>query len=107
MKAKEYFEKYNEAIYKEAQENSVTQDGPMAQMFIAFASEMKQIIKQRRVATDKGALSVINEQNQKWNAVTNLFIQKYGVSPIQRNGFYLGMKTQLEGVATQKAEEEA
>lgn len=88
MKAKEYFEKYNEKIMEEAvSPNADHSNGPAAQMYYDFVGELKEIIKPRKVRYDRGALSSIRELNQKWNAVVNLFEQKYGISPIKRDGF--------------------
>ena len=100
MKAKDYFDKYHQQIWEEANAmmtgtNVVLTDGPMAQMFIEFATEMKDIIKLRNAKTDNAVLAIIAEQNQKWNAVVRLFEKKYGQSPIKRNGFGDGFKKQL------------
>ena len=95
MKAKEYFEKYEEGIMDEALETGIHRDGPAAKMLIEFMSEMKQIIEKRHVQFDRGLIPIIREQNQKWNAVVNLFTKKYGDSPIRRDGFYKAMRTEI------------
>ena len=95
MKAKEYFDKYDTLIWEEAHNEAVRNDGPMAQMFIEFSSEMKDIIKQRHIKVDSAVPGVIREQNQKWNAVVNMFEKKYGVSPINRNGFKTAIEKEL------------
>ena len=95
MNAKEYFEKYGEDIWEEAHDPKIRRDGPMAKMFIAFSVEVKEIIKERNVKTDDGLMGIIRSQNQKWNAVVNLFVKQYGVSPIKRDGFWTGWCEQL------------
>lgn len=88
MKAKEYFEKYNEKIMEESETpNMDHSNGPAAQMYYDFVGELKELIRIRNVRYDRGAFSSIREINQKWNAVVNLFEQKYGRSPIKRDGF--------------------
>ena len=98
MKAKEYFEKYEGDIIKEAMSGDAKGDGPSAKMLIEFTKEMKQIIEARHVRIDRGVIHVIREQNQKWNAVANLFEKKYGVSPIKRDGFYKVMQKEIGGL---------
>lgn len=89
MKAKDYFLKYDEAIMEEAKRPETKTDGPMAKMYIDFFKETGNIAKQRHVKYDRGLIPVIDEQNKKWNAVVNLFIKKYGVTPIKKDGFKL------------------
>lgn len=92
MKAKDYFEKYDAQVWAEAHAPGIDTNGPTAQMFIEFVAETKQIIEKRHAQTDSAALAVIDEQNQKWNAVSNMFEKKYGESPIHRNGFETALK---------------
>lgn len=87
MKAKEYFAKYDDAIWEEAHDPVMRTDGPMAQMFIDFSVEMKDLIEQRNIKSDRAVPALIEELNQKWNAVVGLFEKKYGMSPIKRNAF--------------------
>lgn len=103
MKAKEYFEKFGEDVWKEAQEPEFRNDGSFAKIYIAFFSEMKQLMETRNVKLDRAIPRLIDEQNQKWNAVCNLFEKKYGVSPLQRDGFRTAVNRQLYG--TMAAEE--
>lgn len=95
MKAKEYFAKYEEDIVEEAKNGPPKTDGPAAQMLIEFASEVKQLCKVRHVRHDGGVVPIFLELNQKWNAVVNLFIKKYGETPLRRNGFYIAMKQEI------------
>ena len=95
MKAKEYFQKYDEPIWKEAHDPAIHTDGPTAKLYIDFALEMREIIKTRNVQFDRGVFSIIREQNDKWNAICNMFIKKYGVSPISHDGFATAIKKDL------------
>lgn len=103
MKAKEYFEKYGEGIMEEARSPEIVTDGPMAKMYISFHIEARDMIKQRNVKTDNGLFGIVREMNDKWNAVANLFIKKYGVSPIKRDGFKIGWMQQLNLSEEEKA----
>ena len=87
MKAKEYFEKYADGIYKEAHQPGFYKDGPIMNLMRDLLQEANQIIVKRKVKCDEAFLSVLREQNQKCNAITNLFEKKYGVSPIRRDAF--------------------
>ena len=98
MKAKEYFEKYHEAIWAEAQANGAPEDGPTAMMYADFAMEIKDIIKQRNIQFDRAIPGIVRELNQKWNAVANMFEKKYGASPIARDGFAKAIKKQLNSI---------
>lgn len=95
MKASEYFEKYNESVWEEAHSPGVQTGGPTAQMYIEFITEARDMIYLRKVKTDRSVLSIVSEQNQKWNAIANMFEKKYGASPIARNGFERGFKAQM------------
>ena len=72
---------------KEATQTEVLTDGNMAKLYIEMFSEMKTIIEIRHIQNDNSLMSLIREQNDKWNAIERLFIKKYGVSPIAHNGF--------------------
>ena len=96
MKAKEYFAKYEEEIMKEATQTEVLTDGNMAKLYIEMFSEMKTIIGVRHIQNDNSLMSLIREQNDKWNAIERLFIKKYGVSPIAHNGFLSACMEELK-----------
>jgi hypothetical protein len=57
---------------------------------------MKEIMKTRNVQFDRGVMGIIREQNDKWNALRNLFIKKYGASPITHDGFAIAIKKDLD-----------
>lgn len=56
---------------------------------------MKEILAKRHVKYDTGIWGVIKDQNDKWNAVMNLFIKKYGETPIARDGFSIAIMKEL------------
>ncbi len=95
MKAKQYFDKYELPLLEEARSQEVGTKGPAAQIFIEFFKEINDMIKVRNIQTDHGLLRLVDEQNNKWNAVCNHFIRKYGVSPLKRDGFAIGWKKQI------------
>lgn len=80
MKAKDYYAKYGERLmncegseYKEAFHELVRE----------FIDEMNSVVKQRKVRTEKAYLAVIDEFNNKWNALCEMF-----PTPIfNRNGY--------------------
>ena len=80
MKAKDYYDRYKESIHREAL------DGYTATaMFIDFCKEVKDIIAQRHANTDRAAIAVIKEVNQKWNKLANLFAADDGGVHLKRN----------------------
>ena len=93
MKAKDYYDKYGKAVYDETARN----EKPLylQVMIIEFLHEMKNTIAQRKVSTDRGAVSVIKEMNEKWNALCTIFEKKHGASPIKRNGFLIYLEEEI------------
>ena len=87
MKAKDYFQKYDDGIIAEAKDPKIRTDGAIAKMFMEFFEEVNTIIEQRHIKFDRGIIPAVDEQNKKWNAVVNMFIKKYGVTPIEKDGF--------------------
>ena len=61
MKAKDYFQKYDEAIIAEAKDPKVHTDGPISKMFMEFFEEVNTIIDQRHIKFDSGFVSVVEE----------------------------------------------
>ena len=76
MKAIGYFEKYGEQICKEFEQGEGVKT--VSDMAIAFLAEGADIMETRHVSTDAGALAVIKEQNQKWNALCSIFEKARG-----------------------------
>lgn len=96
MKAKEYFQKYDDAIWEESHDPAVHTDGPISKLFIDLSVEMKEILLKRNAKTNNAVDNVIREMNDKWNAIGRMFTKKYGESPLKENGFRIGMYTMLE-----------
>ncbi len=82
MKAKEYFTKYGESVYREALDGKFEIGQTL---FIELASEFKTISKQRNVKSNRAAVAVIKELNEKWNSLAAMFEKKYGVEVLKRN----------------------
>lgn len=82
MKAKEYFAKYGESVYREALDGKFEIGHTL---FIELASEFKTISKQRNVKSNRAAVAVIKELNEKWNSLAAMFEKKYGVEVLKRN----------------------
>ena len=89
MKAKEYFKQYKDMEAGSEELNQFKND---------FLDETKDLIRFRHVKTDLGLEGIINELNQKWNAVYNLFVKKNGTSPIEYNGFRAFIADQVSGL---------
>ena len=96
MKAVEYFEKYSDAIYKEIMEKHDTTQ--VQAMIHEMLLEAKEILKERHAMTDRAAVAVLKQQNQKWNAMIPKFQQAYDTPVLLRNGFYdIVNKTMYQG----------
>lgn len=96
MKAKQYFVKYGDAIWKEFQETGENHDDALWKMFREFCMEVKELIELKHVSTDHGLEGIVKEQNEKWNAVGSLFLKVYGLNPLKRDGFQNGFREWLE-----------
>ena len=83
MKAEEYYNKFSKDII-EAYEQDNSQ--PVINLLTEMLEEGQEIMKSRNVRMDKAAVSVIKEQNQKWNKLARMFEKEYGFSPIVRDG---------------------
>ena len=83
MKAEEYYNKFSKEII-EAYEQDNSQ--PVINLLTEMLEEGQEIMKSRNVRMDKAAVSVIKEQNQKWNKLARMFEKEYGFSPIGRDG---------------------
>lgn len=84
MKAKEYFEKYEQPIFEDYRENALT---GISNLLKEMMKETGDILSKRGVKQSKAAVAVIKEQNDKWNSICNMFEKKHGVSPLLRDGF--------------------
>ena len=81
MKAKDYFEKYEERIMKGNNDSCEA----VEEMLEEFGDETEKLIDDRHIKLVGGMVGVMKEQNQKWNALCNLFAKKYGASVLKRD----------------------
>lgn len=65
-----------------------------------FLAETKETIETWHIKTDRGAVSVINELNEKWNAIVSIFEKRGETPPIVRNGFRIYMESQIPELKT-------
>lgn len=86
MKAKDYFTKYEKALASADPDECST---AIADMLNKMNSEVQNLLKVRHVKTDAGTFPIFKEMNQKWNAIVRLFENKYGATPIVKDGFRL------------------
>jgi hypothetical protein len=99
MKAKEYFEKYRELIADPFYVDDETGNSGITLLFIDMSSEFRTICHMRNVKTDSGAVSILKELNQKWNAINALFKKEYGYEPLAEDGFKKGWIKQMPVLA--------
>lgn len=92
MKAKDYFEKYENAIIEDVKGNSTS---GISKLLIELSEEVEAIYRKRGGKSNCALIGVIKELNQKWNAIGALFEKRYGASPLKRNGFIKYWKNQL------------
>ena len=95
MKAKEYYEKYKLDILSVDQGKYI----PATQNFIQeLFAEMQTISKARNVRFDRGFISIMKEQNDKYKAVVRLFEKEFGASPLRLDGFEMILERRFPGV---------
>lgn len=107
MKAKEIYAKYRSALFEVPDGRKMKikssdrivhipkkddeYDELLQQLWREMVDELNALLKQRKANTDKAFIGAVNEINDKYNAVVNMFERDFGRSPILRNGF----KTEL------------
>lgn len=84
MKAKEYFELYDEPILRDQLAGSVK---ITKELVFKLSDEFKEICEKRNVKTEDAILAVIRELNQKWNSICGLYEKKYKQPVLNRNEF--------------------
>ena len=84
MKARQYFEKHRQEMTC-GDEKKV--QAAINQLVLELNDEAKDMLKSRNVYTDRAAVSVLRELNDKYNAVVGLFEKHYGASPLMRDGY--------------------
>lgn len=85
MKAKEYFKIYEDRILDDAILNDSVEAAKS--LLTDMWRELFDIVEKRNIKKNAALVGAIKEQNQKWNAVCNLFEETHGVSLLKRNAF--------------------
>lgn len=78
MKAKDYYKKYADRLIDP--ESSIT---AITELIRDFANETGQLMDCRGVKTDRACEAIINEMNDKWNALARMF----PVEVLKQNGW--------------------
>lgn len=86
MKAREYFDKYIDRIIAEAGTEK-EQSGALYELLMDFMNEVKEIAKARHAQSNRAAMAIFRELNQKWNALCNICVKVKGYSVLNRDGF--------------------
>jgi hypothetical protein len=86
MKAKEYFDKYEDLIMREVTSESTEFCYP-AELLKEMSMEAQKLVDARHAVRNSAVVAVLKEFNVRWNAVVSMFIKKYGVSPMKKDGF--------------------
>ena len=81
MRAKEYYKKYGKRI--ESGDTHATVD-----MVNEMMDELRGLLDSRHVSTDTGLLNVINEMNEKWNAICRKFKEPTLIPNAFRDNIY-------------------
>ena len=88
MKAKEYYEKYGDKIYEEWAAGN--ESPAVNELFREMFHEIYYTLKKRHAKTNTAVMAVIDEQNQKWNAIIRLYEKDGKWSPLIPDGFKKG-----------------
>lgn len=67
MKAKEYYEKYGERLMQP------NDSAALPELVNELLTETQDLIKNRKIRSDRAFVAVINQQNDKWNAIARMF----------------------------------
>lgn len=78
MKAKDYYKKYGERLA-----DPDTSTAALGALLKDFASECKELMDKRGVKSDKACMAILNEMNDKWNALAGMFTTEV----LRRNGW--------------------
>ena len=95
MKAKDYYKKYADRLL--SPEESVT---AVTELIKDFAAETKQLMDSRGAKTDRACEAIINEMNDKWNALARMF----PVEVLKYNGWRDYFWTCLNNAQKEKAQ---
>ena len=86
MKAKEYFEKYKEALVSNDKDIYVK---GCKEMYLEMLGEAQELFKKRHIVQNESAVSVFKEINQKYNAMCHLLEKECGHSVLRQDGFLI------------------
>lgn len=90
-KAKEYFEELKPVVLTMDKEKV---DSGIFNLLKSLMTEIGELKRVRNVRTDSGMLAIIEELNNKWNAIGNKFI-KEGIEILVKDGFKKYMYKEL------------
>lgn len=91
-KAKEYYEEIKPIVLTMDQEKV---DNGIFDLLKSLMTEIGELKRVRNVRTDSGMLAIIEELNNKWNAIGNKFI-KDGLELLVKDGFKKYMYKELD-----------
>lgn len=92
MKAKEYYE-----LMKNYPDNKDGLLNAVSMVIDGLNKEVKDLLESRRVKTDRAAVAVIKELNDKWNAIVALYEKDHDFCPLSRNAFLRSWIKRLPG----------
>ena len=95
MKAKQYFEKHRQEMTCGDEKRVQT---AINQLVLELNDESKDMLKARNGITDRAAVSVLRELNEKYNAIISLFEKHYGASPLVRDGYLNFWKNRIPAI---------
>lgn len=104
MTATDYYNQFGKAIMEEILEG----DGGHSaiQSFLDhFQNETARILSTRIVNRDRGVVSILKQQNRKWNDICHLLEKKYHFTPLKRNAFWVIMKRDIPGLEQAELEQ--
>lgn len=87
MKAREYFVKYYDVIVNEAIESEGKGTAELTKLLVDMLQETIDICEKRHVKLYASMENVIKEQNRKWNAIADMFANRYGSPVLKYDGF--------------------
>lgn len=91
MKAKDYYKKYGERLA-----DPETTNAAIVELIREFARESGELMDKRDVKSDKACMAVLNEMNDKWNALARMFPTEV----LRRNGwrdYFMKCLSEAEG----------
>ena len=84
MRAVDYYEKYKEPLLS-SDETAIRKC--LFDIVVSLSDEASALTKKRQISRPSGLVAILEEQNQKWNALCHIFEAKHGSSPINKDGF--------------------